>query len=153
MAFGELALALAGRPVALGLALAGALPDAGAQALLGRGLGRGALGLADRLARADQLHAHRDRARRARVHQQRLQEQRAHVDARPLRRPQRAVKRAVGGEVRPVLDARQRAGGVRRDAAVAQEASVELALAPAPAPRVIGVADRGGQTRDASARR
>ena len=32
---------------------------------------------------------------------------------------------------------------MRRDAAVAQEASVELALAPAPAPRVIRVTDRG----------
>ncbi len=45
-----------------------------------------------------------------------------------------------------MLLARERARGVRRDAAVAQEAAVELALASAPAPRVIRVTDRGGQT-------
>ena len=141
---GELGLLARGGVFALALALAGALPDPAAEAVLGRGLGHRPLGLADRAGRADELHAHRDRAGRVRPHQQRLQEHRADVDPRPLRHPQRAMQRPVGPQMRPVLVARGGRGGVRRGAVLGVGVLVAVALAAAP--RVIPVADRSGET-------
>ena len=92
MAFGELAFALDCCLVALGLAVARALPDPGAEALFGRGFGGGALGTPGCAGGADELHHHRDRAGNASVHQQRLEEQCADVDPRPFGDPEGAVE-------------------------------------------------------------
>ena len=139
---GELGL-LAGRGVlALALALAGPLADPAAKVVLGRRLGHNALRFTDRTGRADELDTHRNRPRRVRSHQQRLQEHRSHVDPWPLRHPQRAMQSPVSAQVGPVLIAGRRPRGVRLDAGTGLLVTDALSASP----WVVAVADRGGQT-------
>ncbi len=146
VAFGELALALVGGAVALDLALAGALPDPGAQALLGRRLGRGALGAggspcsgrrAPCTSRSCAWSASPSAAAAGTARERRS------AATPPPTACSAAPRRPPGA-----TSARARAIGPAVCGAMpssASSAAFELALARAPAPRVIGVADRGGQ--------
>ncbi len=146
MPFGELALRWrVGGVLALALALAGALPDP-ARGGCARSRPRSRpLGLADRAGRADELHAHRDRAGRVRLsinsgcRNSARTSIRGHsathnvqCSAPSARRCDQCSSRASGRR------------GVRGDRAVLR-VGVRVALALPPPPRVIPVADRGSE--------
>ena len=87
MALGKLALTPIGRVFLLALALARALSNAArSEASVSASVAaRSTLRMA--LPRADEIHHHRDAAGAPRLHQQRLEEGRAYVDARPFGHP------------------------------------------------------------------